>query len=121
MPSKLTVSFALICGLGVMLMGTNAKAQTASDLQNSSSQGAITTFEREDDPNNLNNVFSPDRASGTSLLNLLNRIQQVNGRSSQEFANDQNENFNDAVEEFRKKQQESEATSSPQPSTAPVQ
>ncbi|MGB7417348.1 MAG: hypothetical protein WA902_24340 [Thermosynechococcaceae cyanobacterium] len=121
MPSKLTVSFALVCGLGFMLISANAEAQTALDLQNSPSQGASTTFEREDDPNNLNNVFSPERASGTSLLNLLNRIQQVNSRSPQEFADDQNENFNDAVETFRKKQQEGEATSSPPAPTAPAQ
>ena len=42
----------------------------------------------------------------TSLFGLMNRLQQLDGRSSSEFATEQNEGFNSAVNEFHKKQQE---------------
>jgi hypothetical protein len=128
MQSNLTVPLALLCGLGVLMTGLSAEAQTASDLEttpsstpssSSSSQEPLKVFSREDDPNNLSNVFSAERASGTSLLNLLNRIQQVNSRSPEEFAEDQNQSFDEAVDAFRKKQQTGEATT-PESPVAPA-
>lgn len=58
-----------------------------------------------EDPNDPNQVFT-NRGGTGSLLNLLNRLQQVNGRSNSEFAEDQDDNFNSAVDAFRKKQQQ---------------
>ncbi|WP_299493396.1 hypothetical protein [Acaryochloris sp. IP29b_bin.137] len=58
-----------------------------------------------EDPNDPNQVFT-NRGGTGSLLNLLNRLQQANGRSDSEFAEDQAENFNSAVDAFRKKQQQ---------------
>lgn len=67
-----------------------------------------------EDPNDPNQVFT-NRGGTGSLLNLLNRLQQVNGRSNSEFAEDQAESFNSAVDAFRKKQQQQLGT--PAPST----
>lgn len=57
-----------------------------------------------EDPNAPDQVFT-NRGGTGSLLNLLNRLQQVNSRSSSEFAEDQSANFDSAVDAFRKKQQ----------------
>ncbi|WP_299413287.1 hypothetical protein [Acaryochloris sp. IP29b_bin.148] len=58
-----------------------------------------------EDPNDPNQVFT-NRGGPGSLLNLLNRLQQVNGRSNSEFAEDQSADFDSAVDAFRKKQQQ---------------
>lgn len=72
--------------------GKPAIAQTAQDLQQADQS--------------LNNVFSgADGTGGSSIFNLLNRIQLLNGRSPGEFAAEQTKNLNSEFAEFRKKQQ----------------
>ncbi len=108
MRSNLTCPIAVLFSLGALctINVQAAVSQTSSDLQSSSPQQPLKVFEQEN-PDDASNLFT-DRASGTSLLNLLNRIQQVNSRSSGEFAEDQAESFDSAVEAFRKKQQQQE-------------
>jgi hypothetical protein len=68
-----------------------------------------------------NNVFN-GTADTSSLFGLVNRLQLMNGRSYSDFASEQNEGFQSAVEEFRKKQQQqlqTPATGAPQKSAAP--
>lgn len=72
--------------------------------QSSPTNDPLQDFQLEDS-NSAEEVFT-DRGGPGSLLNLLNRLQQVNSRSSSEFAEDQSENFDSAVDAFRKKQQE---------------
>ncbi len=54
----------------------------------------------------LNNIFSNRDQSATSLFGLINKIQLLNGRNPNDFAAEQDENFQSAVSDFRKKQQE---------------
>ena len=61
---------------------------------------------QSEDPNDINNVFSERGNGAGSLLNLLNRLQQLNGRSPGEFAEDQSASFDSAVDAYRQKQQE---------------
>ena len=72
--------------------------------QSSPTNDPVQDFQLEDS-NSAEEVVT-DRGGPGSLLNLLNRLQQVNSRSSSEFAEDQSENFDSAVDAFRKKQQE---------------
>jgi hypothetical protein len=65
----------------------------------------------------LNNVFSNRDQSASSLFGLINKIQLLNGRNPNDFAAEQDENFQSAVSEFRQKQQQknqSPAAPSPQ-------
>jgi hypothetical protein len=120
MHSKLALSLVLFCSCSTVAIGTQAVAQTSSDLQ--SPQQPQTIFQ-QDNPDDASNVFT-DRATGTSLLNLLNRLQQASGRSSGEFAEEQTESFNEAVDAFRQQQQQKiggqqEATPEPPKPTEP--
>ncbi|KAI9132404.1 hypothetical protein [Acaryochloris sp. CCMEE 5410] len=81
--------------------------------QSSPTNDPLQDFQLEDS-NSAEEVFT-DRGGPGSLLNLLNRLQQVNSRSGSEFAEDQSANFDSAVDAFRKKQQEQ--LGSPTPST----
>jgi hypothetical protein len=89
---------SLLLGVGlVALLGTQA-----APLQ------AQTTTSLGSDPNanqDLNNVFSNRDQSASSLFGLINKIQLLNGRNPNDFAAEQDENFKDALSEFRKKQQ----------------
>jgi hypothetical protein len=54
--------------------------------------------------------------ASTSLYGLINRLQLLNGRSSSDFASEQNEGFQSAVDEFRQKQnQKIQSPSAPTP------
>jgi hypothetical protein len=44
--------------------------------------------------------------ASSSLYGLINRLQLLNSRSPSEFAAEQNEGFQSAVDEFRQKQQQ---------------
>lgn len=94
------LSIALFCGCTATAIGAPAHAQTSSDLQ--SPQRPIFEQNNTDDASAL---FS-DRATGSSLLDLMNRLQQAGGRSASEFAEEQNESFNEAVDAFRQQQQQ---------------
>lgn len=97
------VSVGFLTGLG-SLPAVAQSSQPSEPLQDL----------KAEDPNDPSQVLS-DRAGPGSLFNLLNRLQQVNGRSSGEFAEEQSTNFDSAVDAFRKKQQEQ--LQAPTPST----
>ena len=84
---------------------------------------AQTTNSVGTDPNpnqDLNNVFSNRDQSASSLFGLINKIQLLNGRNPNDFAAEQDENFKDALSEYRKKQQQIQAppgASAPSPAT----
>ncbi|PZD72874.1 hypothetical protein C1752_03305 [Acaryochloris thomasi RCC1774] len=94
------LSIALFCSCTVAVIDAQAIAQTSTDLQ--SPQRPI--FE-QNDSDDASDLFS-DRATGSSLLDLMNRLQQAGGRSASEFAEEQNESFNEAVDAFRQQQQQ---------------
>jgi hypothetical protein len=86
------------CGLTAVLgiSAVPALAQTsASPLDGT--QGA---------DQDLNNIFSNGEQGASSLFGLINKIQLLNGRNPNDFAAEQDENFQSAVSDFRKKQQE---------------
>lgn len=66
----------------------------------------------------LNNVFNNRDQGASSLFGLINKIQLLNGRNPNDFAAEQDENFQSAVSDFRKKQQQK--TQAPAAPTAPT-
>lgn len=85
-----------IClSLGITTVGLSspAMAQSAKPLQDFNSNNS-----------DLTDVINNPSVGGASLLQLLNRIQLLDGRTGAEFAADQDENINSAVNEFRQKQ-----------------
>lgn len=91
--------------LTVAVIGTLACLGSLPAMaQSSSTNDPLQDFQLED-TNDPDQIFT-DRAGPGSLFDLLNRLQQVNGRSGSEFAEDQSKDFNSAVDSFRKKQQE---------------
>lgn len=82
----------------------SAAAQTAEDLQQSNQDLSDFANGSED-------------AGGASLLNLINQLQLLNGRSSGEFAQDQDESFNSAIQEFHNKQRLQLESQTPRPVT----
>ena len=104
-PSKL---FFVVCG-SVAMMSISlapALADTANPYPDRNS----------DSNQDINNTLN---GSGdiTSLFGLMNRLQQLDGRSSREFATEQNEGFKSAVDEFHKKQQQKLQSAPQQPKT----
>jgi hypothetical protein len=68
----------------------------------------------------LNDIWSGNSGQGgSSLYSLINKLQLSGGRSASDFSAEQNEGFQSAVSDFRKKQQE-KLQVSPTP-TAPAQ
>lgn len=88
------VMLGILTCLGSLPVGAQS-SQTSDPLQDL----------KLEDPNDPNQVFT-NRGGTGSLLNLLNRLQQVNSRSNSEFAEDQTSDFESAVDAFRQKQQE---------------
>lgn len=90
--------FCMACGTAAALSisATSLKAETANPFP---TDGTANTVQ---DPNNIFN----NSGDASSIYGLINRIQLLNGRNSGQFAADQNEGFQSAVEEFRKKQQQ---------------
>lgn len=73
----------------------------------------------------LNDIWSGNSGQGTSsLYSLINKLQLSGGRSASDFSAEQNEGFQSAVSDFRKKQQEKLQASPPPPTqsvpTVPV-
>ncbi len=66
----------------------------------------------------INNIFSNRDQGAASLFGLINKIQLLNGRNPNDFAAEQDENFQSAVSDFRKKQQQQ--SQSPAVPTTPV-
>jgi hypothetical protein len=105
----------VVCG-AVVALGAGAsalKAETANPFPTNGN-----TNSNQD----LNNVFN-NSGDSSSLYGLINRLQLMNGRSSGDFAAEQNEGFQSAVDEYRKKQQQQQLQGpTPQkPATAPSQ
>lgn len=100
----------LLLGCGVAaLLGVNAAPTLA---QTSASPLGGTQSADQD----LNNIFSNRDQGASSLFGLINKIQLLNGRNPNDFAAEQDENFQSAVSDFRKKQQEKIQTPAVSPS-----
>lgn len=82
------------------------------------SAGTLNDPNANDDLNNVWNGRGADNAA--SIYSLINKLQTFGGRSTGQFAEEQEENFNTAVDEFRKKQQEQLQTSPAQPASPGV-
>jgi hypothetical protein len=101
---------SLLFGSGLIaLLGTQALPLLAQ-----------TTTPLGSDPNaNQDNPFNNRDQSASSLFGLINKIQLLNGRNPNDFAAEQNENFQDALSDYRKKQQQlKSAPVSPVPAPA---
>jgi hypothetical protein len=110
---RLTKAWKVSCiacsAISIFMMGSAPLlAQTANPFpQNDTSSDQET-----------GNPFSnAGQDSASSLYGLINRLQLLNGRSSADFAAEQNEGFQSAVDEFRQKQQQKTQS----PSTPAVQ
>jgi hypothetical protein len=106
----------IVCGaISMFGIGTAPLlAQTANPYPQNS-----TTNDQEN-----NNPFSNSgQDASSSLYGLINRLQLLNSRSPSDFAAEQNEGFQSAVDEFRQKQkQKIQSPSAPtlqQPKPAP--
>jgi hypothetical protein len=73
-------------------------------------------------PDDLNNLFN-GTGSASSVMNLINRLQSLDGRSSAEISADLQENINSEAAAFRKLQQQQMPLQlvpvSPTPQSAP--
>ncbi|NJM75024.1 MAG: hypothetical protein HC852_03625 [Acaryochloridaceae cyanobacterium RU_4_10] len=68
----------------------------------------------------LNDIWNGNSGQGTSsLYSLINKLQLSGGRSASDFSAEQDEGFQSALSDFRKKQQEKLQTSPATP-TQPV-
>lgn len=100
---SIVFTFCTLSSLALVSFGaTVSLAQTkASDLQPWEGGG------QTDAASNANDPFGNRGGTGaSSIFDLINRIQTIQGQSNGEFSRNQDEKFNSAVEEFQKKQQE---------------
>jgi hypothetical protein len=89
----------IVCGVIALFGGSAAplRADTANPFPKNS-----TTNDQEN-----NNPFSNSgQDASSSLYGLINRLQLLNSRSPSDFAAEQNEGFQSAVDEFRQKQKQ---------------
>lgn len=92
------VVLSVVCGIG--LVSNPSQAQYAGSSQ------SLTTTDRETEEINSFLNGTGDGSAG-SLFSVINRLQQLSGgMSASDFAAEQDENINSAVQDFRKKQQE---------------
>lgn len=62
---------------------------------------------RPDNPNDINNLLNGNGGTGAgSIMNLMNRLSNMDGRSPDELSADQRENINNAADAFRRIQQQ---------------
>jgi hypothetical protein len=95
---RIGVAVGIFCGVG--LVSSPSHAQYAG-----SSQTFSTTDRETEEINNFLNGTG-DGSAG-SLFSVINRLQQLSGgMSGADFAAEQDETINSAVQDFRKKQQE---------------
>jgi hypothetical protein len=105
----------LACG-AIAILGastTPLRAQTANPFPQSNDNSG----------QELNDVFNNSGQGATSVYGLINRLQLLNGRSTADFAAEQDEGFQSAVEEFRQKQKQkvqSPLTPTPPQPVAPL-
>jgi hypothetical protein len=89
----------IACG-AIAMFGVGAaplRADTANPFPKNDTSG---------DQESGNPFSNSGQDSATSLYGLINRLQLMNSRSSADFAAEQNEGFQSAVDEFRQKQQQ---------------
>ncbi len=84
---------------GTLLLGVASPVRAQLGAPNSTVQ----TRPESEDPNSPTNLFNNRGGSG-GLMNLLNQLQLMNGRTGAEFNEDVNNNLQSAAEEFRNKQ-----------------
>lgn len=102
-PKFVICTLGSLAGAFVLGMTNPAQAQVpgATELQPWEFGG------QTDAATNANNPLSTrDGTGGGSLFQLLNRIQLLQDQSGADFARNQEKQFNSAVEDFQKKQQE---------------
>ena len=102
-PRSAVITLGTLAGSALFgFLGGSAFAQTsAADLQPWEGGG------QTDADSSLNNPLSGRSGTGSSsIFDLINRIQSLQGQSNSEFARNQDKNFNNAVEDYQKKQQE---------------
>jgi hypothetical protein len=89
---------ALVCCGIAAILGSNIAPLRAQSTSGSDLNGT----------QELNDIWSSKESgqSASSLYSLINRIQLMNGKSSGDFAAEQQEGFQSAVSDFHKKQQE---------------
>lgn len=97
--------------IATVWFATPVLAQSAKPLQDLNSNNS----------NDLTDVINNPSVGGASLLQLLNQIQLMDGRTPAEFAADQEENINSAVSEFRQKQRQEFQAQPPIPGMPPRQ
>jgi hypothetical protein len=89
----------LACG-AIAIFGTGAApllAQTANPFPKNDTSS---------DQENSNPFSNSGQDASTSMYGLINRLQLLNSRSPSDFAAEQNEGFQSAVDEFRQKQKQ---------------
>jgi hypothetical protein len=69
----------------------------------------------------LGNILNGSNGTGAgSIMNLMNRLQSIDGRSVEEISADQRENINSAAEAFRQRQQQRLEAQPSAPSAVPA-
>jgi hypothetical protein len=95
---RIGVAVGILCGMGLI--------SSPSQAQYSGSSPTFSTTDRETEEINNFLTGTGDSSAG-SLFSVINRLQQLSGGiSGADFAAEQNENINSAVQDFRKKQQD---------------
>jgi hypothetical protein len=86
-------------GAGLVLVALPSMAQTTTN--------PIQDLLRQDNPNDIGSILNGNTGTGAaSIMNLMNRISNMDGRSPDELSADQKENLNNAAEAFRRQQQQ---------------
>jgi hypothetical protein len=96
--SRIWKSSLVVCGIiaAVLWSATSLRAQSTA-----SPSGDLNGTQE------LNDIWNGNSGQGTSsLYGLINKLQLSGGRSASDFSADQNEEFQSAVSDFHKKQQE---------------
>jgi hypothetical protein len=103
MKLRTTLTWMLISWMGI---GATMFLVTQRTLAQTVTSSPLEDFQ-QNNPNDLSSVLNNNSGvGGASLMNLINRIQLQGGRSSGEFAAEQQENLNSAAAEFRDKQRQ---------------
>lgn len=99
---------------GVLLIAPGARAQSLPN--------PLQDLQQQNNPNDLSSILNGNSGTGaSSMMNLMNRIMLMDGRSYDEIAADQQESLNSEAAAFRKLQQQQmlQTTPSAQPQPQP--
>lgn len=95
---RIGIAVGILCGVGLV--------SNPSQAQYAGSSPSFSTNDRETEEINSFLNGTGDGSAG-SLFSVINRLQQLSGgMSGADFAAEQDENINSAVQDFRKKQQD---------------